>query len=653
MAKTTKTTMFGLGAITVGAVAAVTACGAPVAAVPAAASAPVKVEGGQVVVPIQGGSARVDAANLGVTARTADGARLTLSAPAQGLGAPGRITHKGGAASWSYPSRGITVTAKAHAGRLVMRLHSDRAGDLRWPLTGTDRSTARLSVPTGEGLGIPVDDPFWNSAKARFAGSDIAMAGGMTMPFWGFQDGAHSANYIVPTDIGTSLKFVSSGGRLHGETTHGFGEAKDYDVEFSLGGASPVASAQDYRAWLAQHHRLGSLREKIARNPAAGKLVGAYHAYLWGPARSAASVQKMKRLGLDRMWLGYDSGADPMKRDAVDAAKKDGYLVGPYDSFANAQDPKTADNPSSKWPGGVYPDGCVRDAQGKPETGFGGRGCYLSSQYLKQQEPSKHYMAQRTKQMTANGADSYFLDVDAAGELYDDHSPSHPMTQAQDRANRIDRMQRLSGGDKLVLGSENAAGWANQAIAFDHGAAADGLNVLWPLQKDKATWGGYYPADDPKFFFKPVDLPADAVKSMYDPAYRLPLYETVLHDSVVNLDRWEMSLYKLPNVKTTRILMSMLYNIPLNFTVDATTLDEHGKEMANLQHFFQPLHQVAATKPMTDFRWLTSDHQVQRTVFGDGALTMTANFGTKPYQGLKPGCVQATVHGQAPRTLCP
>ncbi|MEU9023691.1 glycoside hydrolase [Actinomadura sp. NPDC048394] len=652
MAKTTKTTMLGLGAITAGAVAAVTACGVPVAAAPAAAKEPVKVEGGQVVVPVSGGSARVDVAGLAVTARTGGGAPLTLSAPVRGLGAPSRITHKDGAASWSYPSRGITVTARARAGRLAMHLHSDRAGDLRWPLTGTDRSTSRLSVPTGEGLGIPVDDPFWNSGEARFAGSEIAMAGGMTMPFWGFQDGSRSATYIVPTDIGTSLTFVSSGGRLHGETAHDFGEAKDYDVEFSLGDSSPVASARDYRLWLAQHHQLGSLRKKIARDPQVGELVGAYHAYLWGPARSAASVQKMKRLGLDRRWLGYDSGADPMKPDAVDAAKKNGYLVGPYDSFANAQDPKTADNPSSKWPTGVYPDGCVHDAQGRPESGFGDRGCYLSSQYLKQQEPSKHYLAQRTKQMTANGANSYFLDVDAAGELFDDRSPSHPMTQAQDRANRAERMGRLSGGG-LVLGSENAAGWANQAIAFDHGAASDGLNVLWPLQKDKATWGGYYPANDPKFFFKPVDLPADAVKSMYDPAYRLPLYETVLHDSVVNLDRWELSLYKLPNVKTARILLSMLYNIPLNFAVDGTTLDRHGKEMASLQRYFQPLHQIAATRPMTDFRWLTSDHLVQRTVFGDGALTMTANFGTKAYQGLKPGCVQATAHGQAPRTLCP
>ncbi|MDL4814340.1 glycoside hydrolase [Actinomadura opuntiae] len=653
MAKTTKTTMLGLGAITAGALAAVTACGVPVQAAPMAEKKPVKVEGGQVVVPLGTGMARVAIADLGVTAQTGDGGRLTLSAPTQGMGEPGKITHKGGTASWSYPARGITVSAQARAGRLAMHLHSDRSGDLRWPLSGMDRSTSRLSVPTGEGLGIPVDDPFWNSAKAEFAGSEIAMVGGMTMPFWGFQDGSRSANYIVPTDVGTSLKFVSSDGRLHGETTHSFGEAKDYDVEFSLGDSSPVASAKNYRLWLAQHRQLGSLRKKIARNPQVGKLVGAYHAYLWGPARSAASVQKMKRLGLDRMWLGYDSGNDPMKPDAVDAAKENGYLVGPYDSFANAQDPKTADNPSSKWPDGVYPDGCVHDAKGQPESGFGDRGCYLSSQYLAQQEPSKHYMAGRTKQMTANGANSYFLDVDAAGELFDDHSPSHPMTQAQDRANRNARMAQLSGHDKLVLGSENAAGWANQAIAFDHGAAADGLNVLWALQKDRATWGGYYPADDPKFFFKPVDLPADAVKSMYDPAYRLPLYETVLHDSVINLDRWELSLYKLPNVKTTRILLSMLYNIPLNFAVDGSTLDRHGKEMASLQHFFQPLHQIAATKPMTDFRWLTGDHQVQRTVFGDGALTMTANFGAKPYQGLKPGCVQAAVHGQAPRTLCP
>ncbi|GAA1566785.1 hypothetical protein GCM10009678_57120 [Actinomadura kijaniata] len=585
-----------------------------------------------------------------MTARTRDGRSLTLAEPVPDLGEPGRVAPKGGAVAWSFPERGLSVTAGGRGGRLVVEVRSARDGTLKWPVTGTDRGTSRLAVPVGAGMGLPVDDPFWNAAGSRFAGEEMRLAGDLTMPFWGYQVGSRGVSYIVPTDIGTTLRFVSRKGRLHGETAHTFGKGdgtRDYTVAFSLTDASPVASAQDYRAWMRSRGELGSLKRKIDRNPEAGKLVGAFHAYLWGGAKSADSVRRMKQAGLGRMWLGYDSTGDPMTPDAGAAAKRAGYLVGPYDSWANAQPPATADNPSSRWPGKIYPDGCVRDAAGKPETGFGGRGCYLSSEAMRKL-PS--VLADRARRMTANGATGYFLDVDAAGELFRGHDPAHPMTQGRDRDNRVARMGRLS--ERYVLGSESAAGWANKVIAFDHGAGTAFTNPLWPLQKDRGTWGGYYPDTGPRFFSKPVDMPADAARAMFDPAYRLPLYETVLHDSVVNLDRWELSLFKLPKLKRTRVLLAMLYNTPLDFVMDGKTPARHGPEMARLQRFFEPLHEAAATRAMTDFRWLTPDHRVQRTRFGD-ALTVTANFGATAHDGLNGGCVRAEVRGGAPRTLCP
>ncbi|GAA3073792.1 hypothetical protein GCM10020000_68420 [Streptomyces olivoverticillatus] len=56
-------------------------------------------------------------------------------------------------------------------------------------------------------------------------------------------------------------------------------------------------------------------------------------------------MRKLRALGVDRMWLGYDADDNPMDAAAVAAAKKAGYLVGPYDSFANGQDPKKSDTP--------------------------------------------------------------------------------------------------------------------------------------------------------------------------------------------------------------------------------------------------------------------------------------------------------------------
>ncbi|WP_431999410.1 glycoside hydrolase [Streptomyces sioyaensis] len=622
-------------------------------------------EGSRLQLPVSGGTVAVDTSSLAVTAHTGAGRQLVLSeGAAGGLGKPGPVTRTADGARWSYPDKGLQVTASSQGGRLRIKLRSDRDESVKWPVTGTDRAASSVQVPRGEGLDIPVRDAFWNrdTEKGGLAGSSMEVGGELALPLWGYSMGAaggkgggSGVSYLTPTDLGTSLGFASAGGRLRATAAHDFnaGEGtRDYEVSFALTDGNPVAPAADYRSYLSQRGQLGSLRKKIEQNPANEKLLGAFHAYVWGDARTASGVDKLKQLGVDRMWLGYDSGPDPMKAPAVRAAKNAGYLVGPYDTFANGQDPEKADSPTSVWPDRVYPDFCVRKADGTPVTGFGNRGCYLSSRAFEKAEPTKHYLADRTRSMVANGADSYFLDVDATGELFRDHGKGHEMTKAGDRRARLARMKRLS--KNLVLGSESAQWWANKVLAYNHGSGTPVADGLWKLERDRKTWGGYTPTKAPGAFFKPVELPRELATAMYDPKYRVPLYETALHSSVVNAERWELSYDKLPAQKTTRALLAMLNNTPLNYVLDGPTLEKNGPELAALQKFFSPLHRAAGTERMTSFRWLTGDRSVQRTVFGDGKLTVTANFGSKAQGGLPGGCVDAKLAtDQQPRRLCP
>ncbi|MGI5348430.1 glycoside hydrolase [Streptomyces sp. CA-250714] len=631
----------------------------PGAGSPAAAP---RVHGDAVDIPVAGGTTTVDTASLRVTGRTDGGATVPVSAAAgtEGLGKPSAVEVHGSRASWSYPAKGLRVTAAGERGRLRMTVHSQRDGKLAWPVTGKGTGTAgknaALQVPRGEGLSVPAKDTFWNSEQAGLVGTEAEL-GSLTLPLWGYTTGGHGVSYLVPESVGTSLGFASAGGKLNATAKHGFSRREktlDYTVNFSLTSASPVAPAADYHRWLREHGQLRTLKEKIAESPEVEKLLGAQHAYLWGGARSAKAVRQLRKQGNTRLWLGYDADDRPMNRKAVAAAKKQGYLVGPYDTYANGQDPKNADTPVAKWPDTVYPDYCIRDWKGKIKTGFRGRGCYLSSAAFAKSEPTKHYLAKRAKKMTKNGANSVFLDVDAAGELFSDFSKSHPMTKKQDRAHRMARMRALGGKDGFVVGSESAVSWSAPVLAFNHGAQTPVNDGLWAFQKDKKKWGTYYPAGAPGAFFKPTKLPAPLAKSMFDPAYRVPLYETALHDSLINTDRWEMPYDKLPAQKTDRALMSVLYNTPLNFVLTDATLDSTGKEMAELQRYFAPLHRAAGTERMTDFRRLTGDHQVQRSVFGDGTLTVTANFGKKAYAGLPGGCVDAKLKNESKtRRLCP
>lgn len=43
-----------------------------------------------------------------------------------------------------------------------------------------------------------------------------------------------------------------------------------------------------------------------------------------------------------------------------------------------------------------------------------------------------------------------------------------------------------------------------------------------------------------------------------------------------------------------------------------------------------PVARATGYREMLDHRWLTDDHRIQRTTFA-GGITVTANFGDKPY----------------------
>ncbi|MEC4834353.1 glycoside hydrolase [Mycobacteroides chelonae] len=153
----------------------------------------------------------------------------------------------------------------------------------------------------------------------------------------------------------------------------------------------------------------------------------------------------------------------------------------------------------------------------------------------------------------------------------------------------------------------------------------------------------------PQFFLKQVQLPPVLHDTMFNPKYRIPLYESVFHDSVVSTDRWELPFNKFPAEKRNRALSTLLNVAPMMYALNKDTLDREGADLAALQTFYSKLSDTAGTEPLSTFEWLTSDRLVQRTVFGDRKLTVTANFGDVPYADVAPGCVAAEPGG----VFCP
>lgn len=622
--------------------------------------------GSPVTVAVDGGVAAIDPATLAVTFTPAGGRPIVWSAPSPtALGTPTTAVSSDGTVSWGYADSDLRVTVSEQQGRLDTRLDSTTDRSITWPVTATDASARSIEFPNGEGRSVPVDDPFWWSDDAHLTGDPWNLTDNLSMPFWGTTLDGAGVSYIVhaDTDIGTELDFAPHEDRLTASGIHDFNGVLDtsaYRVTMSATDGGPIAAAQDYRRLLLSQDGITTLDEKIRKNPENQKLIGAFHAYLWGAGDDPTLIDRLQELGIQDVWLGYNPDHDVMSADTVAAAAAAGYLTAPYDTWENAQDPATTDTVTSVWPGDIWPAACALDENGEPLGGFWGRGCTLSNAQMAIEEAERGVLSSRVQALSGNGVTSYFLDVDATGDLAHDHSPVHPQTKAEDRQYRIDRMGRLqdgafSNGRPFVLGSEKAEWWANPVVSFSHGSSTVLSSGIWKLQQDREQWGNYWPAERPDFFFKPVDLPASLVKEMIDPRYRVPLYEAVLHDSIVSTDRWEMGLYKFAGQETTRILSNLLTNTPAMLALDHGVLDEHGQQLAEMTAFFRILQDAAGTAAMTSFERVGSN--VQRTGFGadDTAptLTVSVNFGDAEEAGVPAKCAVATVAGQTPVTYCP
>ena len=229
---------------------------------------------------------------------------------------------------------------------------------------------------------------------------------------------------------------------------------------------------------------------------------------------------------------------------------------------------------------------------------------------------------------------SWFVDCDAYGELFDDYSPSHPATQLDDMNARLARMAWIRDTHNTVVGSEGGSAYAAGTIHFAHGMMSPVIGWSDPDMKDKTSpyyIGGYWPPEAPAIHVQQVPLKSRYFYLYYDPRFRLPLYQIVFHDSVVTTHHWGYSSLKFKNVVETLALLELLYNVPPLYHLNTARFSKHKNWIKRHYAFFSPLHRQIGGKPMTDFEWLSSDKQVQRTAFGD-TVEIFANFGTERFE---------------------
>ena len=179
----------------------------------------------------------------------------------------------------------------------------------------------------------------------------------------------------------------------------------------------------------------------------------------WGDGLSVKLMERFAGSGLDRLWLGVDSWQDGFRHPtAVAKASELGYLIGPYDSYHSIHHPNEKDTwETAQFDLSLYETGAVVNADGTKNRGFKKKGYHLSPLV------AQPYVEDRVNDIVAQmptDFNTWFIDCDAYGELFDDYSASHPATQLDDMNARLARIAWIRDTHNMVVGSEGGAAYA-------------------------------------------------------------------------------------------------------------------------------------------------------------------------------------------------
>lgn len=681
---------------------------------------------------------------------------VPISKGQTGLGNVTALIQHDNRASWALPETALTVNVALSDELLSIEFLSATSGDVTWPIIPDTPYLRGYILPFFEGSYVPKTDKLWQDFLSEQG--PISTTAGLSMPFWGVDFGEWTLTYILTNPFNNRLSFESNLGM---QVSHAFTpnwERKGYGVRVTLGEASPVAPAKHYRHWLMQNSEFVTFAEKVAKLPAAEKLLGAAHIYLWGGtllsryditerqafatklssgenavtkdiweqlnpeaqqavrdnlphayaqgivcralsellearettsrlqafaqeevtflpaeaekllARDVASLslsevyrlnsllfyaafsdelrhpdewgdglsvkllERFAENGLDRLWLGVDSWKEGFRHPAaVEKAKELGYLIGPYDSYHSIHHPQAQETwETAQFDLALYERGAVVNADGTKNRGFQQKGYHLSPLV------AQPYVEKRVNDIAAQMPtqfNSWFIDCDAYGELFDDYSTEHPATQFNDMQARLERIAWIRDTHQKVVGSEGGAAYAAATLHFAHGMMTPviGWGDADMEAKDSPYYiGGYWPPEAPAIFVKQVPLKPRYLHLYFDPGFRLPLYQIVFHDSLMTTNHWLSSSLKFREAEDNLALLELLYNVPPLYHLNVAEFDKHAERIKKHYAFFSPLHRKIGGKTMTDFEWLSPDRLVQRTAFSD-AVELFANFGTDSF----------------------
>lgn len=353
----------------------------------------------------------------------------------------------------------------------------------------------------------------------------------------------------------------------------------------------------------------------------------------WADSATTDIMNEMKSAGIENAWIGLDNWETAYAKPSIlSEAKTDNYLIATYDSYHSIHEPGREEwNTAAFCESDLYDNGTISDINGKKIEGFNKVGRKLNPT-LSLEEVKK-----RVETLIDNGLDfnSWFIDCDATGEIYDDYSSEHLTSKEEDLKARLKRMSYIQNEKNMVIGSEGGNDFASNLIAFAHGIELPSFSWYDSDMKEKDSEyyiGKYYSQNGgvPDHFGKQIKVKEYLKQIFLDSRYDIPLYKLVYNDSVITTYHWDWSTLKIEDEIQNRMLREILYNVAPLYHLDKTVweqwktvITEHTKQWAEFS-------KRAVLNEMTNFEYLDEQRYVQKTEFGKSIYAIS-NFGKKEY----------------------
>lgn len=348
----------------------------------------------------------------------------------------------------------------------------------------------------------------------------------------------------------------------------------------------------------------------------------------WASSATTDIIQDMKTSGIDKAWIGLDNWdtayANP---NIISKGKKLGYLIATYDSYHSIHEKgKEQWNTAAFEDETLYERGTVSNINGEKIPGFNNVGRKLNPLF------SFDEVQNRTGRLIGNGLsfNSWFIDTDATGEVYDDYSLDHLTSKEEDIEARLKRMSYIRDTKNMVIGSEGGNDFASPVISFAHGLELPPFSWLDKDMKDENSEyfiGKYYSTTGgvPDNFGKQIPVKNYLKHLFLDINFDVPLYKLVYNNSVISSYHWDWSTLKIKGEIENRMLREVTYNIPPMYHLDAKNWEKWKSTIVVHHKIWSAFNKKAIQHDMTDFSYVNGNYFLQKTAFGPNLSTVT-NF---------------------------